>query len=476
MKKTTGLTALLLILALTLSLTGCGLSKEAVMNVVAPTDSPEEESVGPVGELIEEEQDDSDRIACKEITGNFDPFTASTDGDLAVVNATQLPLMGREGEESPSVISEATNSDGSYTVTIELRSGLRCGGEILNADDLLFTYYVLLDPAYEGGILVNTLPILGVEDYYHGVNKELYQKYSDLFYELYQDGKYDQELQKTLQAAQEADPKDYNAEQVAQKAVDEYDNDKAADIRAFLQMAWRQDVAELVRFCMKNYGATVEYHTGYTLEQLRENKGLQIMYAMVETSFGTLTEDGNLVGRKTGKSWDLKSSFPTEDDFFTEMYESYGGSAENYWQIEGIGRGDLVGKARDLAVKAWAAQDENWDGGVRRIPGIERVGDRLIRVTMDHYDKSFLDTLCGVNIVPLHLYGDPTLYDYSIGTYGFAFGDVSTVGSRSGDPTGAGAYKLDSFDGKTAVLVKSSDYWTESSGTDRLLIGTEVSK
>ena len=477
MKKKTGLIALILSFSMMLCLTGCSMSKEDIMDVVAPTEAPPEESVGPVGELITEETDDADRRECSEITGNFDPFTAEADGDLAVVMATQLPLMGREGEESPSVISTANNPDGSYTVSIELRGGLRyADGEGLNADDLLFTYYVMLDPSYEGSGKVNTLPILGVEDYYHGVSEELYRKYSDLFYELYQDGKYDEELQKTLREASEADPKDYNAEQAAQIAVDEYDNDKAADIRSFLQTAWRQDTAELVRFCMKNYGATVEYHTGYTLEELYANKGLQIMYAMLETSFGNLTEDGILVGKKTGRTWDLKSSFPTEEDFFTEMYESYGGSAETYWQIEGIGRGDLVGRARDMAVRAWAAQDENWDGGVRRISGIERVGDRLIKITMDHFDKSYLDTLCDVCIVPLHYYGDENLYDYSAGSYGFPFGDVSTVGSKNGKIMGAGAYELAGFDGKTAELVKSSGYWTESSGADRLLIGRELSE
>ena len=475
MKHLTRLCALLLCAAVTLSLAGC-LSRDQVMGVVAPTEAPEEEPAGPVGERLTEEESDERRVVCTAISGNFNPFTATLDGDKAVVNATQLPLRGLEGEESPCIISSVTNDDGSCTVSIELRGGLRfADGESINADDLLFTYYVLLDPDYQGESAVRSLPIPGVEDYYHGVNVDLYEKYGKIFDEIYNGGKYDEKLQKALREAQEADPKDYNAEYAAQKAVDEYDNDKAADIRNLLQQAWRQDAAGLVKFCMRNYAATVEYHTGYTLEQLKENPGLQIMYAMVETSFGSLTEEGVLVGKKTGRTWDLKGSFPTEEDFYKEMYESYGGSAETYWQIEGIGRGDLVATARDMAIRQWSQQDEEWDGGVRRISGIERVGDRLIRITLEHYEPTYMDTLCDVYLVPLHYYGDESLYDYFAGSYGFPFGDLSGVEEAgAGETMGAGAYVLSSFDGSTARLGLNGNFWTGYAGEETLIVSTDA--
>ena len=194
---------------------------------------------------------------------------------------------------------------------------------------------------------------------------------------------------------------------------------------------------------MEKFGNTVEYHTGYTYEEVAANEGLQIMYAMVEWSFANLTEEGVLVAKKSGRSWDLESSFPTEEDFFQEMTESYGGDAETYWQIEGIGRGDLIGKAKDQVIASWAAQDENWDGGVKRISGIERVGDRLIKVTLEYYDVSFLDTLCDVYLAPMHWYGNESEYDYAAGRYGFPTGDLSSLKAKNSQPMGAGSHKLE---------------------------------
>ena len=57
MKHLTRLCALLLCAAVTLSLAGC-LSRDQVMGVVAPTEAPEEEPAGPVGERLTEEESD----------------------------------------------------------------------------------------------------------------------------------------------------------------------------------------------------------------------------------------------------------------------------------------------------------------------------------------------------------------------------------------------------------------------------------
>ena len=78
MKYLTRLCALLLCAAVTLSLAGC-LSRDQVMGVVAPTEAPEEEPAGPVGERLTEEESDERRVVCTAISGNFNPFTATLD-------------------------------------------------------------------------------------------------------------------------------------------------------------------------------------------------------------------------------------------------------------------------------------------------------------------------------------------------------------------------------------------------------------
>ncbi|MBE6968649.1 MAG: hypothetical protein E7442_00795 [Ruminococcaceae bacterium] len=455
-----------------LLLSGCGLTGEEVLSVIAPTEPPIV-VVEATGAEEEEEELPPEQLGCESLIGCFSPFWATADGDLAVVERTQLSLLAEAGQESPSTISSTTNEDGTFTVTIELRGGLHfADGNIVDADDLLFTYYVLLDPDYSGPYTLHELPIVGMKEYHTGVNAALYEKYNELFEEIYAEGKYDEELRKALKAAEEAKPHNSWDEQQAQKALDEYDTEKANEIKETIQRLWREDVGELVDFCMENFGRTVEYHTGYTYEEVMANEGLQIMYAMVEWSFANLNEDGLLVAKKSGRSWDLETSFPTEEDFFQEMTESYGGDAETYWQIEGIGRGDLMGKARDQVIASWAAQDEEWDGGVKRIAGIERVGDRLIRVTFEYYDAGFIDTLCDVYLVPMHWYGSESEYDYAAGKYGFPLGDLRSIKARNGEPMGAGSHKLESFDGMVASLRLNSSYWVELEENPRLEISS----
>ncbi|MBQ2896300.1 MAG: hypothetical protein IJE26_06280 [Oscillospiraceae bacterium] len=462
---------MLALLLAALLLAGCGVTSEEILGVIAPTEPPL--TTSEVSEAAEEEDNElpPEEQGCETLLGCFSPFFATADGDLAVVDATQLSLLAEGGHESPSIISSATNEDGTFTVTIEIRGGLRfADGMPVDADDLLFTYYVLLDPGYTGPYALDELPIVGLSEYRTGVNAALYEEYGEMFDEIYAGGKYDEELRKALKAAEDAVPHNSWDEQQAQKALDEYDQDKANEIKETIQLFWRSDVGALVDFCMEKFGNTVEYHTGYTYEEVAANEGLQIMYAMVEWSFATLTEDGVLVAKKSGRSWDLESSFPTEEDFFQEMTESYGGDAETYWQIEGIGRGDLISDVRNSLIAKWAAEDEEWDGGVKHIAGIERVGDRLIRVTFEYYDATFLDTLCNVYLAPMHWYGSESLYDYAAGSYGFPFGDVSSLKGKNTEPMGAGSFKLESYDGMTAALRHNGNYWLEQEGNPRLEI------
>lgn len=450
MKKAVRLCTLIFTISIFLLLSGCAITKEQVMELLAPsgkTENSQVQTVTPV-ELVEVEVDTTQYF--KKLEGNFNPFTATDDGDLAVIKATQLTLADMGGGN----ISAKENEDGTYTVTVELPGDLFFSdGEPVNIDDLLFTLYVMLDENYDGNGTFSSLPVLGLEDYYHGVNKDLWDKYSVLFDETYNEGHYDEALVKKLKETQVAQPYNDLHEQWAREALEAFSQEKADDIRKALEQVWREDAAHLVDTCMQKYSATVEYHTGYTLEQVEKDPRLQIMAAMVELTFGNLLEDGTLVGKKTGTSWDMKESFPTVDDFFNEMYESYGGSAETYWAIEGIGRGDITEMAKTVCVKLWASQDEEWDGGIVRIPGIVRIGDRLATITFETLSPDYLKAVTELYLLPSHYFAVDGLFDYANCNYGFPTGNTSKIVGRQGETVGAGEYSLQSFGNGRAVLL-----------------------
>ncbi len=460
MKKLVRPMVICLALALLLSLCGCGVSKDEIMNVIAPTEAPQQqEQTAP--RPVETETEDMVRTEnCRELTGCFSPFWAETDGDRLVAEATQLSLLDEQGGEGPAEITVTENSDGTVTVSIEIRGGLRFSdGDPLDADDLIFTLYVLLDRDYSGPCQVNTLPIAGLEEYYNGVPTALYEKYGKLYDELYDGGHYDETLRKALQEAKDAVPHNSWDESQAQKAFDEYDQDKAEEIRQAIRASWQEDVQDIVDFCMENFGNTVEYHTGYTLEQVKADEGLQVMFAMVEWSLASLTPDGVLVNRRTGDIWDMQNEKPTLADLYLELYESYDGDAERYWQVEGIGRSSMLDKARNSVIAAWAAQDEAWTGPVSHISGIDRAGDRLVSVTLTSGDADAAETLTDIFLAPMHWYGDEALYDYAAGSFGFVKGDLGSVRERNGEPLGAGAYVLTDYQEGVAMLAANSEYW-----------------
>lgn len=128
-------------------------------------------------------------------TGNFDgkfsPFfyTNVYEGEvLELIHPTLLPTdregavitAGIAGEVRPyngndytytgiADCSLAENADGAVYYDITLRQGVRfADGVMMDIDDVIFSLYVTLDPAYDGTQTVYSLPILGLDDYREG--------------------------------------------------------------------------------------------------------------------------------------------------------------------------------------------------------------------------------------------------------------------------------------------------------------------
>ena len=75
------------------------------------------------------------------------------------------------------------------------------------------------------------------------------------------------------------------------------------------------------------------------------------------------------------------------------------------------------------------------------ITGIQKTGDNTLRIVATKVDASMIYQL-GINIAPMHYYGDASLYDYDNNSFGFPKGDLSSVREKTTEPLGAGAYKF----------------------------------
>ena len=123
--------------------------------------------------------------------GKFSPFFYTNSYENEVLQLVHVRLLetdregavvyrGIEGEVRPyngrdytyRGIADCTvteNGDGTVFYDFRLRPGVRFSdGTVVDADDVIFSMYVALDPGYDGIMTLYSLPIQGLEDYRTG--------------------------------------------------------------------------------------------------------------------------------------------------------------------------------------------------------------------------------------------------------------------------------------------------------------------
>ena len=126
----------------------------------------------------------------------FSPFFSETAYDQDVAAMTQIGLLttdrtgaiiykGIEGETiayngtdytyyGPANLVVTENEDGTVDYDFTLKSGIKFSdGHELTVDDVIFTMYVLADPAYDGSSTLFAVPIKGMEEYRSGMDTRL---------------------------------------------------------------------------------------------------------------------------------------------------------------------------------------------------------------------------------------------------------------------------------------------------------------
>ncbi len=171
--------SLLLVATMALSMVACGKSgdagKKASENGGSSSDTP----------LV---------IGWDAMSQKFSPFFAESHPDmylddkcvqiglLGVDRAGQYILEGIDGYKAeyngteytyytPSNIKVNENEDGSVTYDIQIRDDMKFSdGEPVTIDDVIFSFYVVADPTYDGPSTFASLPVKGMEEYRSGVS------------------------------------------------------------------------------------------------------------------------------------------------------------------------------------------------------------------------------------------------------------------------------------------------------------------
>ncbi|NLD59767.1 MAG: ABC transporter substrate-binding protein [Clostridiales bacterium] len=402
-------------------------------------------------------------VGYAEFSGAFSPFFGESAYDMDVAERMTgesllvtdrvggVILNGIEGETVPyngvdyayrgiadlSVDYDESTDRTAYTA--RLKPGVRFSdGEEMNADDVIFTYYVLLDPAYSGVNTLGSYDIVGLKAYQTQVPDEIYGG-----------------LAATAEAIYAAGPEH------VWSGADNWTEEEQDAFWAEIDAAWLEDVAEIVGFVDAAI-ANDEYLNAFlgmdTAAYLADGT-LKVPFAMAAWGYAEVVE-GVLTSAVTGSSWKLsEGERPSVEDFYKELYAAYGGDPEAFFGKEAVDNTALSTLA--TAEKAFIQKRAEGasEGGVPNIAGIRKIDDYAVEVVLKGYSAPAIYKVFGITVAPLHYYGDPSQYDYENNRFGHPFGDLSLVAEKTGAPLGAGPYRFVGYRDKVVRFEANEYFW-----------------
>jgi len=163
------------------------------------------------------------------------------------------------------------------------------------------------------------------------------------------------------------------------------------------------------------------------------------------------------------KTWNLTAGeYPTVDDYFAEVTAAYENDPNAYTAAgESPDGSDVVKDANNAFIKEYGPKDEAMGGeGVANIAGIKKLDDYTVEVKTNGYEAPAVYSILGINITPLHYYGDADQYDYENNKFGHPFGDLTIVGGdKNSNPMGAGAYKFIKYENRIVYFEANENYY-----------------
>lgn len=325
------------------------------------------------------------------------------------------------------------------TYTIKIRDDLKFSdGKPVTADDLIFTYYVYLDPSYVGSTTLGSYKILGVQDYQTQTTSEVFAKYE------------------AMAAAILAAGEGYtvaDGDSFTQAQYDAY--------WTLLNAAWADDCMDIVNYVVANYNTADFAPTiGATPEDITADAGKQIAFGMAMWGFASY-DNGVLTGEKTGATWDIANGvYPTIEDYVAETKAGYKGDPDAFYGTEAVDASAASTNATATAafISAEGAKEEGMEAGIPNISGITKLDAQTVQIVTAGFEAPAVYSIAGISAAPLHYYGDPAQYNYEANQFGHPFGDLSIVQAKTTAPMGWGPYKFVKYENKV-IYFEANEYY-----------------
>lgn len=332
------------------------------------------------------------------------------DGESRVYNGTYYNYSGI------SNVKEAYNEETDEMVyDITLKSGVKFSdGEILDADDLIFTLYALLDPSFAGISHIQGIGIKGE------VNYRLDSSIADSF----------------------------STEEIAEALTSEEVLEK---IRETIVMPVLKSEYEWVKSL---YGDT--NYSVYT-ESYPNPKDLMAYFYSVDVEYdSTLVSDENQV--------------------ISDLADMYGGNYELLGSMSEGDSTYYKADAVVCAIRYLSGQSAEYEP-VNSISGIEKTGRFSVRITVSGNNPSVIYELGEINVAPLHYYGDESRFNLAEAQFGFKKGEAyELVKSKENAPVGAGAYVYEKSESGVIYLTANDYYYKGVPATEKIQVKQAAAK
>ncbi|WP_252891415.1 ABC transporter substrate-binding protein [Thermoclostridium stercorarium] len=356
----------------------------------------------------------------------FSPFFAQTGYDQDVVSLTHVELLTTDrsgGIVYNAIEGETRTYNGNEhfyngiadikvtydekeditTYYIKIRDDVKFSdGHVMDADDIIFTYYVLADPTYTGYTTLYSYDIIGMKNY--RLNNSM------------------------------AEQIDVTADEVKAELA----NPSAETTEAIKQFVADTLTSEL-EWVKSLYGNPS--YAEYT-EKYPNAKDLFAYFYSIDENY-----DSSAVADESQVLADIIAQY---GDDWKALGNNYGGS-ETYFQA------DIESKVKDVLLNKKLAVSGGTE--VDYIEGIKKLSQTEVEVKCRGFEAPAVYTICGIWVAPLHYYGDESMYDYENHKFGFPKGDLSIIESKTTQPMGAGPYKFIKYENKVVYLEANENYY-----------------
>jgi peptide/nickel transport system substrate-binding protein len=366
----------------------------------------------------------------------FSPFFSATAYDADVVGLTSVSLMttDRDGGIVYNAIEGETIARGANeylytgiadlgvvynaltditTYTITIRDDIQFSdGHVLDADDIIFTYYVLLDPYYNGSSTMYAADIVGYTNYKLDSSK----------------GADAVEMSATLlanigEAEGNAELEAYVEDEVYALLDSEYD--------------WVASIVNRADYLAAGYLRKADGTAATTAGEVNVGATLIFFYGLE----------------------DLSAVDKTRAEVVQGLADQYGLDYETL--DTNYGAPEVAPKVEEKAVLI--ANDLVGAGDpVPNITGINKVSQTEVTVQVNGFDAAAVYTICGNTVAPMHYYGGEDLYDYENNEFGF-YARTETamqlINSKTGTPMGAGPYRFVKYENNVVYFQANVFYY-----------------